>query len=247
MCTGTSGGIPGRLYRDNSEWFPPVDQEILLDRPSPEKMLRDQIDSMPLRREARRKAKRLSFDCAGRLKRGARDSLHRSAPTALDEVIEMYPLTHEALSAFGRYFAGTGSRQQALQGLKDSFADLNCFRQWYEKHWNELTRTSSWLRTTGTALRDSLTATSAELCQLYAQMLLEGQDPDSIAKGVNKSFRSLVDEMPISAARRLADVLGLRDFPAHVSSSWETMPSRPSLPTWHAEPFYCPGPCGRPT
>ena len=224
VCNGVVREIPGGLYRNNGDWIPELGNDIL-DIPSPEKLLREELVAMNLGRDARRKAERTYFHHAGGLKPKVLELLRRAAPAALTEASGQYPLTVEAFRELGRYLMGSGNRENALRGLKESFFDLETFAQWYEKQWDKITPTSSWLRKTGSELCNSLAAIAEKFRELHASMSDQGLDAKSVDEICRRSFQDLLRSMPINIVRRLSETLNLENCPDELTSPWKSMPS----------------------
>ncbi len=211
------------VYRDNGLWMPPLDEKSL-DVPSPTKVLREEIDSMNLNRQQRRAAHSRFLGKNGQLRPAALAYLRRSTPRVLAEMANQYPLTPEALTLFGQYFMGDESLENALQGLRDSFADLECFARWYESHWDKVTKTSAWLREIGKDVKTSFQQSADEFRVLYDSHKTMGISPAEIERASAGSFRDALAKMPSNLASKLAVTLGIAPTPKALECSWKVTP-----------------------
>ena len=224
VCTGVVRDVPGGLYRSNGDWIPEFGDDTF-DFPSPEKMVRDEIAANNLGRAERRKLDRTYFHTAGGLKPKALESLRRSTPVALAQAVDRYPLTEHALRELGRYLMGSDNRETALRGLKESFFDLETYAQWYEKHWDKTTPTSSWLREAGADLSSSLSAATESFHELFAKSVALGHETKFVDELRRDTFQGLLRSMPIGMIRRLAATLQLENCPDELPFPWKSMPS----------------------
>lgn len=212
------------VYRDDGQWTPPIDAKAL-DIPSPAKILREEIDSMCVNRKQRRAAEGQFFDKSGRLRPSALAHLRKQAPSVLIEMEKQYPMTPAALAEFGSYMAGTGSPGKALQGLKDSFADLERFAKWHETHWDKVTKTTLWLREVGADVKASFQKSADEFRSLYESHEALGVVSSEIERTARDSFLSALTRMPESLAGKLAVTLNVSLVPSRLECSWRMTPA----------------------
>lgn len=220
-----SGSLPlsyGDVYRNNGDWTPFEEKDF--DFPSPGAMIRDMIKERFPAHSDRQRIERQLFDKKGGMKPAAQTIINLDNATVLSEFSKKFPLSPAAVQSLLLYMRGKGTRQAAFSEIQASFADLDVFALWYEKNWDATIETSAWLRSTGTALKNSLEATSNKLSQSCDAAIAGGLPAEVFWEMGRSTFHNLLAEMPSSIAQRIAQEVGLHSFPASSPQLSEVIP-----------------------
>lgn len=194
-------------YSSCGDWFPGGSLDVFpIERMNVAGEIQSTIDRLPLNREGRRKAHRLTLR-KGQPRTRTHDMLKQNARTgSLEEILSEYPMRPQDARTIGRYLVGDASVAQANEAFLNSLRDPRWMMQWFRKHHAQLTTFTEWVRGPAKTMTTSLQrmADHAALVR-RVDKVLDRKTADELFS-LNQ-WASWQDELLVSVSSRLAEAI----------------------------------------
>ncbi len=191
------------IYNDCSMWFPSSDVRPESDLESIIKTIKEEISSLPDRKQ-RRLATKKSFLSNGQLNKSNFLKNHQVISSISLDIEEKFPLTRKEVEEYVNSMFSKNDIESCRSLLINSLKDIGRFGNWYEKQWDRTFPVSSHLRNIGSDLRDALMVASEKVRQISSELKEAGHHDDEVEVYSKKIISDLSKSLPISLVKGLA-------------------------------------------
>lgn len=206
------------IYNDESRWFPKLEISGTDDLLS---MIEEQILSFSDRKQ-RRIARRKLLTDSGEIRQRVLLNINAEHPAFVQAVMDKYPLTHNEASSYFRALA-EGRSASSAETVINAFSKLDRLGAWYEKQWDRIIPTSSYLRNIGQRLKDAIQIFTEQSKKIYEARLALGYEEQQIKQEQQELLLDSFNSISKGLAERISNQLNIPIDPNKLS--WDITPS----------------------
>lgn len=215
------------ILKNNGDWLPNLNG-FDIGIASPLEIIRKEIAESSPDRATKRRAERQFFDKDGKLRPAARARFRKTEGDAIQELEHKYPFPSGMAKRILSCMLGDAKSETIESLLKESFGDISLWPSWYENNWEKVSPISSFLRTAGNEIGESLRVATEEIKNAWERGVKEGYSENELERMLKALVAEQISQLFPRTVERLSLEQGLCAKPASTVSAFD---ARPGLAT----------------